>query len=184
MIELIGSKVSLRTLEREDCRALWVQYEPQQPIPTEPLNPGLSAEGAEKWFDEMQARQGREQVYLGVFTLSGDLIGDIQLANIDWRNRSASLGLGIASQSQRGRGYGADATLVLLRYGFEQLDLCRVSASTLEYNAAAQHVLAKCGFAQEGCEREAIYCAGRRWNRLTYGLLRADFETLFPAQSA
>jgi RimJ/RimL family protein N-acetyltransferase len=184
MIELIGSKVSLRTLEREDCRALWVQYEPQQPIPTEPLNPGLSAEGAEKWFDEMQARQGREQVYLGVFTLSGDLIGDIQLANIDWRNRSASLGLGIASQSQRGRGYGADAALVLVRYGFEQLDLCRISASTLEYNVAAQHVLAKCGFAQEGCEREAIYCAGRRWNRLTYGLLRADFETLFPAQSA
>ena len=184
MIELIGSKVSLRTLEREDCRSLWVLYEPQQPIPTEPLNPGLSAEGAEKWFDEMQARQGREQVYLGVFTLSGDLIGDIQLANIDWRNRSASLGLGIASQSQRGRGYGADATLVLLRYGFEQLDLCRVSASTLEYNVAAQHVLAKCGFAQEGCEREAIYCAGRRWDRLTYGLLRAEFETLFATQSA
>ena len=184
MIELIGSKVSLRTLERAHCHILWEQYEPQQPIPTEPLNPGLSAEGAEKWFDEMQARQGREQVYLGVFTLSGDLIGDIQLANIDWRNRSASLGLGIAAQSQRGRGYGVDAALVILRYGFEQLDLCRVSASTLEYNLAAQRVLAKCGFAQEGCEREAIYCAGRRWNRLTYGLLRTDFETLFAAQSA
>jgi RimJ/RimL family protein N-acetyltransferase len=184
MIELRGRKITLRTLERAHCRALWEQYEPQQPVPTEPLNPGLSVEGAEKWFDDMQSRQGREQVYLGVFTLSGELVGDIQLANIDWRNRSASLGVGIANQAQRGRGYGADATLTLLRYGFEQLDLWRISAATLEYNVAAQGVLAKCGFSQEGCEREAVYCAGRRWNRLTYALLRGDFNRLFAAQGA
>jgi RimJ/RimL family protein N-acetyltransferase len=184
MIELRGKKVVLRTLERAHCRTLWEQYEPQQPIPTEPLNPGLSVEGADKWFDEMQARQGREQVYLGVFTQAGELIGDIQLANVDWRNRSASLGLGIANQSQRGRGYGADAALVMLHYGFEQLDLCRISAATLEFNMAAQHVLAKCGFQQEGCERQAVFCAGRRWNRLTYGLLRPDFAALFAPQGA
>jgi RimJ/RimL family protein N-acetyltransferase len=184
MIELRGNKVALRTLERKHCRALWEQYEPQQPIPTEPLYAGMSVEGAEKWFDEIQAKQGHEQVYLGVFTLSGELIGDVQLAGIDWRNRCSSLGLGIANHTQRGRGYGMDAALVILRYGFEQLDLYRVSAATVEFNTAAQRVLAKCGFKQEGCEREAIYCAGRRWNRLNYGILRADFIALFIAQSA
>ena len=184
MIELIGHRVLLRTLERVHCRTLWEQYEPQQPYPTEPLNPGLSADGADKWFDEMQAHQGREHVYLGMFTLSGELIGDVQLAAIDWRNRTASLGLGIARQSQRGKGFGVDAAMVMLRYGFEMLDLCRVSAATVEFNIAAQHVLAKCGFRQEGCEREAIYCAGRRWDRLTYGLLRANFTTLLAALSA
>ncbi|MCL5998369.1 MAG: GNAT family N-acetyltransferase [Chloroflexi bacterium] len=88
MIELRGQRIVLRTLEREHCRILWQQFEPAQPVPTESLSPGLSA----------------------------------------------------------------------------------------EYNTAAQHVLSKCGFVQEGREREAIYCAGRRWDRLIYGLLRSDYE--------
>jgi RimJ/RimL family protein N-acetyltransferase len=180
VIELRGERTMLRTLEREHCRILWQQFEPTEPIPTEALNPGLSVEGADKWFEEMQARQGREQVYLGVFTPAGELIGDIQLASIDWRSRAASIGCGITRQAERGKGYGCDATLTLLRYGFEHLDLHRISAATAGYNAAAQHVLAKCGFTQEGCEREAIYCAGRRWDRLNYGLLRPEFEQRWP----
>jgi hypothetical protein len=69
VIELRGTKVTLRTLERADCRQLWDNYEP-----TEPLNPGLSSEGADRWFEEMQARQGREQLYLGIFDFEGRLL--------------------------------------------------------------------------------------------------------------
>lgn len=176
MIELRGEKVVLRTLERAHCHELWDAYEPTAPVPTEPLNPGLSAEGADKWFEEMQAAQGKSHVYLGIFTPEGRLLGDIQLANIDWRHRTASLGVGIARAADRGQGYGLDATLTLLRYGFQHLDLHRVSASTAECNVAMQHILETCGFTLEGREREAIYAAGRRWDRLTYGLLRAEFD--------
>ncbi|MBN1579760.1 MAG: GNAT family N-acetyltransferase [Anaerolineae bacterium] len=175
MIELCGEKVVLRTLEREHCRELWKAYEPAEPLPTEPLNPGLSVEGADKWFEDIQAQQGKQQLYLGVFTHDGRLVGDIQLSNIDWRQRTASVGLGIARQADRRHGYGIDAALTLLDYAFQHLDLVRVSAATASYNAAAQRVLEKCGFVPEGREREAIYCGGRRWDRLVYGLLCAEF---------
>ncbi len=178
MIELRGEKVVLRTLERVHCRELWEAYEPVTPLPTEPLNPGLSAESADKWFEEMQAAQGKSHVYLGMFTHEGRLLGDIQLANIDWRHRTASLGVGIVRAADRGRGYGLDATLTLLRYGFEHLDLYRVSAATAACNAAMQCVLEKCGFMLEGREREAIYAGGSRWDRLLYGLLRNDFQAM------
>lgn len=174
MIELRGEKVVLRTLEREHCRELWKKYEPVEPLSTEPLNPGLSIEGADKWFEDIQAKQGREQVYLGIFAPSGEVIGDVQLANIDWRQRTASLGIGMARQEDRGKGCGTDAARTLLRYGFEHLNLYRISSSTAEYNRAAQRLLEKCGFVQEGCERQAIFCGGRRWDRLIYGLLRTD----------
>jgi len=72
MVELKGEKVVLRTLEREHCRQLWERYEPVEPVPTEALNAGLSVEGADKWFEEMQAKQGQEHVYLGVFTPEGE----------------------------------------------------------------------------------------------------------------
>jgi RimJ/RimL family protein N-acetyltransferase len=175
MIELRGEKVVLRTLEREHCHQLWERYQPAEPLPTEPLNPGLSVEGADKWFEEMQARQGREHVYLGVFTRDGELLGDIQLADINWRDRTANLGGSIACQDERGQGYGTDAARTLLRYGFQHLDLYRVTAVVAEHNAAAQRALEKLGFVQEGRERQAIYCEGRRWDRLRYGLLRDEF---------
>lgn len=176
MIELRGGKTVLRTLERQHCRELWENYEPTEPLPSEPLNPGLSIEGADKWFEDMQSRQGREQVYLGVFTQEGELVGDIQLANINWRNRTATTGLSIARQADRGKGYGTDATLILLRFGFEHLGLHRVTAAIAEYNSGAQRILEKCGFVQEGRERQAIYSGGRRWDRLAYGLLRTEFD--------
>jgi RimJ/RimL family protein N-acetyltransferase len=176
MIELRGEHVVLRTMERTHCRELWEAYEPTAPLPTEPLNPGLSVEGADKWFEEIQAKQGKEQVYLGVFALNDRLVGDIQLANIDWRHRTASIGLGIARQADRGCGMGTDAAQTLLRYAFQHLDLYRVYAVTAVYNAGAQRVLERCGFVQEGCEREAVYVGGKRWDRLCYGLLRPEFE--------
>jgi RimJ/RimL family protein N-acetyltransferase len=176
MIELRGDKVALKTLEREHCRALWEGYEPAEPLPTEPLNPGLSIEGADRWFEEMQAQQGKTQLYLGVFTPDGKLIGDIQLADIDWRHRTASIGLSIARRADRGQGYGTDATVTLLRYAFQHLDLHRVSAATASHNDAARRALERCGFLREGQEREAIYCGGRRWDRLRYGLLREEFH--------
>ncbi len=176
MIELRGEKVILRTLEREHCRELWENYEPAEPLPTEPLNPGLSNEGADKWFEEMQAKQGSKQFYLGIFTQDGKLVGDVQLAHIDWRHRTATIGSSIARRVDRGQGYGSDTALTLLRFGFEHLDLYRVAATVAEYNAGARSILKKIGFVEEGRERQAVYCGGRRWDRVLYGLLRADFK--------
>jgi RimJ/RimL family protein N-acetyltransferase len=98
------------------------------------------------------------------------------LANINWRNRTATVGLSIALQADRGKGYGTDATVTLLRFGFKHLGLYRVTAAVAEYNSGAQRILEKCGFVQEGRERQAIYSGGRRWDRLVYGLLRTEFE--------
>jgi RimJ/RimL family protein N-acetyltransferase len=174
LIELRGTRVALRTLERTHCHQLWDTYEPAEPLPTEPLNPGMSSEGADRWFEEMQARQGREQLYLGIFTLEGGLLGDIQLADINWRDRSASLGVGISRPEDRGRGYASDAVRVILRFAFEHLDLARVEARTAAYNLAAQRLLEACGFRREGIRRQAVFRGGQRWDEITYGLLATE----------
>ena len=177
MIELRGKKVVLRTMGREHCRILWENYEPVEPVPTEPVRPGLSVEGSEKWFEEIQEKQGERQVYLGIFDGDGNIVGDIQLSGIDWRNRTANLGAGIALIKDRGKGYCTDAAQVMLRYGFEHLDLYRVSAATTSNNAGAIRILEKIGFVQEGREREAVYWSGRRWDRLMFGMLKGEFES-------
>jgi RimJ/RimL family protein N-acetyltransferase len=145
MIELRGSKVVLRTMEREHCRTLWEQYEVEEPIPTEPVLPGHSLEGSDKWFEEMQEQQGKTQIYLGIFIPGGDLIGDVQLAGINYRNRSARLGAGVARREDRTKGYCTDAAMVMLGFAFEHLYLYRISAATTANNAGALRVLERYG---------------------------------------
>lgn len=173
MIELKGKLVVLRALEREDCRTLWGSFEHADP-PTEDVRPGLSIEGADAWFDEIQAKQEKEQIYLGIFSADGVVIGDIQLANVDWRHRTATVGFGIARAEHRGQGFGSDALRTLVAYGFEHLDLFRIEATTLEHNAPARRILKKCGFIEEGVERQAVYLAGKRRDRIKFSLLRTD----------
>jgi RimJ/RimL family protein N-acetyltransferase len=178
MIELKGDEIVLRTLEREHCRQLWERYEPAEEIPTEPLNVGLSVEGADKWFEEMQAKQGKEHLYLGVFTPEGELLGDVQLANINWRDRTATLGGSVSRLADQGTGYGTDAARTILRHGFRELGLHRVEGETAEFNTAARRVMDKLGFREEGRRRQALYRAGRHWDSVIYGLLRKEFESL------
>jgi RimJ/RimL family protein N-acetyltransferase len=184
MIELRGERVVLRALEREHCRELWQHHEPVSPVPTEPLNVGLSLERADQWFEEMQAKQGQEHVYLGIFDLESQLLGDIQLANIDWRNRTASLGGGLSLEIHRGRGYGTDAARTILRYGFQELGLYRVEAETADYNVAARRVMEKLGFREEGCMRQKLYRSGKRRDSLVYGLLWNEFAIDLTSDSA
>ena len=49
---------------------LWEGYEPADP-PTETLRPGFTVEAADQWFEEIQAKQEKEQVYLGIFSPTG-----------------------------------------------------------------------------------------------------------------
>jgi RimJ/RimL family protein N-acetyltransferase len=132
-------------------------------------------EGAGEWFEQIQAKQGREHVHLGVFSMDGELLGDIQLSNIDWRARTATLGCGICRQAHRGAGNGTDAARAMLQYGFGELNLYRVEASTAEFNTPARRALEKLGFSEEGRRRRALYRGGRRWDSMIYGLLREEF---------
>ena len=177
MVEILGRKVALRALERVHCRELWTAYEPVEPLTTEPLRPGLSVEGADRWFEEIQAGQGQDRLYLGIFTRDENrLVGDIQLSALDWTNHTAEVGVGIARAADRRCGYARDALAALIVYAFNFLDLARLSAVVVEYNTVAAAGLAEGGFVLEGRDREAVYAGGQRWDRLRYGLLRREYK--------
>ena len=112
---------------------------------------------------------------LGIFLPDGTVIGDVALQDIDWVHRSCSLGYGLTKLEYRGKGYATDAVRAILRYGFRYLGLERISAITQEENIGSQRVLEKCGFTLEGRERKAKYLAGRRHDKLHYGLLIEEY---------
>jgi len=177
MVKLQGKKIYLATMEREHCKKVWEETEYDFAQHTEMFIAGRSSENAGEWFDNMQKEQGEKQIYLGIFLPDGTIIGDVSLWSLDWKNRSSSLGYGITKLEYRGKGYGTDAVKTILHYAFSHLGLERVSASTLEGNIGSQRVLERCGFALEGREHKAIYLAGKRHDRLIYGLLAEGMAT-------
>lgn len=179
MLRLQGEKVFLSTLEREDCRKLWEDTEADLANPTDYFIVGSSIEKADEWYGDIQSKQGKTHIRLGIFLPNegggATVIGDIALQDINWQDRSCTLGYGLSKIGYRSKGYTTDAAKTILRYGFCHFGLERISATTLEHNIGSQRVLEKCGFTLEGRERKAVYIAGRRYDRLIYGILADEF---------
>ena len=176
MIKLQGDGIYLATLEREDCKTLYEDFEYDFDRPAEPLHIGHSIEKSDEWFDEIQKLQGKENVRLGIFLDDGTAIGDVALQGIDTANRSCSVGMGIAKIANRNKGYGKRAVRLMLEYGFRHLGMERITANTLEINLSAQKSLEGAGFTLEGRERKAVYFGGKRYDRLNYGLLFDEYR--------
>ena len=163
-------------LSREDCYALWENFEYDFSCPAEELRIGHAPEKAYQWYDEIQRLQGEQNVRLGIFLQDGTVIGDVALQDIDRVNRCCSVGMGMAKLQHRGRGYGQEAVNLMLAYGFDHLGMERITANTLDINIGAQKSLEKCGFSLEGRERRAVYLGGVMHDRLNYAILRGEFE--------
>lgn len=73
-----------------------------------------------------------------------------------------------------GKGYATEATGAMLKFGFEELNLHRISAHCIAENTASAHVLEKIGMKMEGRLREKEWMKGRWWDTLLYGVLATD----------
>jgi RimJ/RimL family protein N-acetyltransferase len=176
MVKLQGKKIYLGTLEKENCKKLWEEFEYDFENITEQLNIGHSIEKSDEWFDQIKKDQGNSHIRLGIFLNNGTIIGDIALQDIDTKNRSCSIGMGLSKIEYRIKGYGKEAVKLILEYGFNNYGLERVSSNTLEINIPAQKSLEKMGFKLEGKERKAVYFGGKRYDRYVYGLLAEEYR--------
>ena len=75
-----------------------------------------------------------------------------------------------------GRGYATEAAREMLRFGFEELQLHRITAGCIADNAASAHVLEKIGMKLEGRLREKEFFKGRWWDHLWYEILEQEWK--------
>lgn len=90
-------------------------------------------------------------------------IGTARLHGLDEHDRRARYAVGLLDGSLLGRGLGQDVTRTVLRYAFEVLDLHRVDLRVLAFNERAIGCYRRCGFVEEGREREAARI-GEEWH--------------------
>ena len=103
-------------------------------------------------------------------------IGNIALENIDTLNRNAEFAILVGDRSHWKKGVGKQATTLILRHGFDQLNLYRVSCGAFEENIAIRHIAESLGFKEEGTSRSAIWKNGTFKNIIHFGVLRDEFK--------
>ena len=104
----------------------------------------------------------KEEFHLCIVKNENDeLIGNIALENIDYKNGTAELGIFIGEEKNHGKGYGSEAIKLLTNYGFKILRLHSIYLRTYDFNERAQKSYAKCGFKEFGRRHEAIFFDGK-----------------------
>jgi diamine N-acetyltransferase len=127
----------------------------------------------ELWFEGLLSR---EDVHLfGIRHLvSGRLVGSCQLLGIHPIHRHAELQVRIGDPDARGRGYGTQAVGLLVKFGFTDLNLHRISLHVFAENAAAIRTYQKSGFRREGVLRDGAYINGNYVDIVIMSILKSD----------
>ena len=135
-----------------------------------------SPKAIKEWFEkEME----KDLWLFGIRTLKDDkLIGFVDLSSAPAHGDSF-VGIGIGEREYWGKGYGTDAMKLVLRFGFVELGLHRVSLDVFAYNPRGVKSYEKAGFKHEGRVREMIRRDGKRYDELFMGVLREDWLKRF-----
>ncbi len=140
--------------------------------PMRPLSPAL----IKKKYEEAEKDKAGNRFHFAIRAKLDDrLVGFVRLEHIEWNNGGGALTLGLGDPNDWGRGYGREALALILRYAFAELNLYRLSATAVEYNARVQRLLERAGFQLEVRRRQAVHRDGQRWDVLKYGLLRDEW---------
>jgi diamine N-acetyltransferase len=169
---IYGERVRLRAVEREDVKKFfeWVN-DPEVTFGLSLYLP-MSMTDEEKWFE-------RAEKPFAVDVRAGDgwrLIGNCTFFDIDTVVHSAEIGIMIGDKSIWNQGLGTETMSLLLRHGFETLNLNRVALKVYADNPRAIRTYEKAGFVHEGTMRSAVFKRGKFGNVHMMSVLRGEWE--------
>ena len=119
-------------------------------------------------------------VYKAVETESGKIVGHVSLGSISRKNRSARISrVLVGNTAERGKGVCQGMITAILKFGFEDLELHRISLGVYDFNTAAIKCYEKCGFVSEGVQRDVLrYKNNEYWSLLEMSVLEDEWRKL------
>ena len=189
---LQGEKVYLRALERADLQGPMFDWA-HDPRINEFMYMGWvpnTVEAMEREFQELtrngtasllQLPEHPSDLMFAVVAKQSDVhIGQVGLFGINWVMRVAELRIVIGDPRYWGGGLAAESYRLILKYGFDRLNLRRIVAGTRVDNIRSIALLKRVGFVQEGVQREQFLRNDQPYDIVMFGLLRREFEGLHP----
>lgn len=125
------------------------------------------------WFKSLT----KKDLALSIFLKHEDknkLIGTVGFYNIDMRHQRTTLRVRL-SKDHWGKGIGYEAMVMVLKYGFNELNLRKICGDSFSDNEAIKGLTRKVGFKIEGHLSEHFYHNGKFRDVVFVGLFKDDF---------
>lgn len=174
---LTTERLTLRWFELTDADALFVIFSDPAVVRYWSCPAWADVSHAQAMIEEtIAAYKSGEGVRLAVvLTVTGELVGQINLHNMFASNRRCEVGYALARQHW-GKGYAMEAMQAALDYAFGPLNLNRIEADIDPRNDASEKVLTRFAFSKEGYMSERWIVNGEVCDTAFYGLLKSDWE--------
>lgn len=174
-MNIIGKKIYLRAMEPEDMEVLREMInDPVMERKIEGWSFPVSRKQQMNWYENSITSQSNLKFSI-VSRSSEQLLGMLNLVDIDWKNGVAQHGIRLSNAAPKAQGIGTDAVMAIMRYAFEELRLNKLESGRIIDNIASQRLYAKCGWKDEGIKREAIFCEGRYLDFVITGILKKEY---------
>jgi RimJ/RimL family protein N-acetyltransferase len=133
----------------------------------------------EKWFDkQLETPASRGQV-LAIETHVGEEwihIGNTDLHNIEPVTNAAEFGIMIGNKDFWHKGLGQETTRLMLKHGFEDLNLNRIYLYVFAENLRAIKTYESAGYIKEGVLRQAMYKNGLYNDIVVMSVLHSEWK--------
>jgi RimJ/RimL family protein N-acetyltransferase len=178
---LKGKSVLLRPFRRSDISYFLKWFNDPEIVQYLDMYLPMTEMSEEKFIEELGTTRARSDVLFVIEVTDGDLntpIGNCGLHQINSKDHSAIFGIIIGDKDYWSKGYGVEAARLLINYGFQQLNLHRISSSAIAFNERSIKLHKKLGFREEGRLRQAMFKNGQYHDRVEFGILREEWKEL------
>jgi RimJ/RimL family protein N-acetyltransferase len=176
---LKGRSVLLRPFKRSDISYFLKWFNDPEVVQYVGLYLPMTEMSEEKFIEELGTTRGRSDVLLVIEAVEGNStrpIGSCGLHQISPKDHNAIFGIAIGEKDYWSKRYGTEAARLLVNYGFQQLNLHRISSTALAFNEGSIKLHKKLGFREEGRLRQAMFKNGQYHDVVQFGILRQEWK--------
>jgi len=173
-----GNKVALRSLQLEDAPTItryFNNFELRQFLAS--ITP-VAKEEEEEWIKRTWEgrKTGRHYCFGIELKETKELIGTVDLMNVDLNSRVAELGIALWQPKHWGKGFGTESMTLILDFGFCYLGLHTIFLFYLERNKRGRRAYEKLGFKPAGKLREMRIFENKREDLFFMDLLAEEWN--------
>ena len=178
---LKGKSVILRPVKRSDISYFLKWFNDPEVIQYIGMYLPMTEMAEEKYIDELGTTRARTDAAFVIEVIEGAStkpIGNCGLQGINSKDNHATFGIVIGEKDYWSKSYGTEAARLLINYGFQQLNLHRISSSAVAFNERSIKLHRKIGFREEGRLRQRMFKNGQYHDLVQFGILREDWGGL------
>ena len=178
---LKGKNVILRPVKRSDISYFLEWFNDLEVIQYLGMYLPMTEMAEEKFIEELGTTRARSDALFVIEVIEGNStkpIGNCGLGGINSKDNHANFGIVIGEKDYWSKSYGTEAARLLINYGFQQLNLHRISSSAVAYNERSIKLHKKVGFREEGHLRQRMFKNGQYHDLVQFGILREEWRGL------